>query len=79
MAARGCWRPGSGEDVFGTLKNAQSSLSILSSSPVPQNQCPVWASVCRASVTTSGFRVPLFFPVSSLSLALPSTDWAVVF
>lgn len=50
MAASGCWRPGSGKDVVGHWRVA-SLLSILSSFPLPQNQCPVWASVYRASVT----------------------------
>lgn len=36
--------------------------------PLPQNQCPVWASVYRASVPL-GFCVPPFSSVSSLPLS----------
>lgn len=41
MAASGCWRPGTGKDVMMGHWRVANLPSILSSFPLPKNQCPV--------------------------------------
>lgn len=73
MAASGCRRPGRGKDVMWVHWRVANLLSILSSFPLPQNQCPdgpvstePQSHLVSESLFSSVSSLPLPFLISSV-------------